>query len=130
MTKVDLMKNTIRINSFSNNYFTASHSGEFDFAKKYRKIKAGGIILTSVGTATVISGAILIKKDNDLAKVNQNRKDRSMNYGLGMGLLAVGVPGVLSGVPMWIIGNRKMKKALNNVDVCATPVSSGIVYYF
>lgn len=129
-----------KVDQFNNNTFTISRScrlslylyqyQETDPVKRYRKMKAGGIVLTTVGTAATIAGGLLIKKDNNLGTANPNRKDRSMNYGFGIGLVAVGVPAVLSGVPMWIIGDRKLKKNRGAVSIQTSPVSTSLVYTF
>ncbi len=93
-------------------------------------MKTGGIVLTAVGVAATAAGSLLIKKDNDLGKSDPNRKDASMNYGLGIGLIAVGAPGVLSGVPLWIIGDHKLKRVQGGVAIQASRVSAGLFYKF
>lgn len=128
--KIDLAKATSDLSKSSVIYSLPNPYREIDPLKRYKKMRAGGIALTAFGTAATIAGGLLIKKDNDLGKANPSRKDASMNYGLGIGLIAVGVPGILSGVPMWIVGDRKLKKVINNVGIKASPASAGLVYKF
>lgn len=129
IVKVDLSKNHVAL-SHSPTFNNIPPRGETDPVKRYKKMKAGGIVLTAVGVAATAAGSLLIKKDNDLGKSDPNRKDASMNYGLGIGLIAVGASGVLSGVPLWIIDDRKLKREHRSVAIQASRVSAGLVYKF
>ena len=101
-----------------------------DPVKRYKKLRTSGIVLSVVGTSVTMAGGLGIKKDKDLGKTNPNRKDASMYKGMGVGLIGVGAAGVLSGIPLWIIGDHKLKKAKENVFIHASPVSAGLGYKF
>lgn len=128
--KIDLPKTIIVA---TNNLLTTQNGLPIiktDPIKKYKRLRNGGIVLTVSGTALIAAGGLLIDKDNRMKKESPNRKDRSANYGLGLGLTILGATGLLSGVPMWIIGDSKFKKAVRNVDLRVSPTSSAIVYKF
>lgn len=131
---VSLYKNKLSRLKFSLIDIPMAYVQPTDFQKKslrnYTKMRNAGIFLTSAGIVASITGVFFIKKDNNLAKETPVRKDRSINYGFGVGLLTAGVTGTVLGVPILIVGNHKLKTTLRKIGLRISSLEAGVVYKF
>lgn len=107
--------------------------------RKFKKMRTGGIILTSVGAGLIIGGTALIidgNNQNDGYNFNGDYYDGDFTDGDGKIIAgAVGIAfGVLStggGITMWAIGNKKMKKyGGGQISVQPTKNGLGLAYRF
>ncbi|ULT45211.1 hypothetical protein KRR40_19120 [Niabella defluvii] len=101
---------------FTNNAKISFDYNEEKF-RKFKKLRTGGIILTSVGAGLIIGGTALIidgNNQNDGYNFTGDYYDGDLTDGDGKIVAgAVGIAfGALStagGITMWVIGNKKMK---------------------
>ncbi|MCH5716730.1 hypothetical protein [Niabella hibiscisoli] len=113
---------------FTNNTAATFNYNEEKY-RKFKKMRTGGIILTSVGAGLIIGGTALIIDGND----QNNGYNFSGDYydgdltdgdgkivagalGIAFGALSVG-----GGITMWVIGNNKMKNMVEDKCPCSPP---------
>jgi len=99
---------------------------------KFKKMRNGGIVLTSVGAGMLMGGtALLIDGAND---DNYDYWDDEYTDGkivAGALGLVVGALSVGGGITMWVIGNNKMKKyGGGNVQLIPTKNGIRLAYRF
>ncbi|MEO8761024.1 MAG: hypothetical protein ABI388_07070, partial [Bacteroidia bacterium] len=99
-------------------------------ASKYKGLKIGGIILSSVGAAAIIGGIVLHAD----GVVQQNNPNASLGVGFpqkfgGTALIVVGGLAFIGGIVMIEIGYSKEKEgAKNRISVAVAPTSFKIAY--
>lgn len=107
--------------------------------RKFKKLRTGGIILTSVGAGLIIGGTALIidgNNENDGYNFAGDYYDGDLTDGDGKIVAgAVGIAfGALStagGITMWAIGNKKMKKyGGGQISVQSAKNGLGLAYKF
>lgn len=107
--------------------------------RKFKKLRTGGIILTSVGAGLIIGGTALIidgNNENDGYNFSGDYYDGDLTDGDGKIVAgAVGIAfGALSaggGITMWAIGNKKMKKyGGGQMSIQSTKNGLGLAYKF
>ena len=106
--------------------------------RKFKKMRTGGIVLTSVGAGMLIGGiALLVDGGNDLDNYYWNEHDYD-SYNDSDGKLIAGAVGVVmgslsigGGITMWVIGNNKMKKyGGGSVQLQSSKNGVGLAYTF
>ncbi|HOZ83936.1 MAG TPA: hypothetical protein PK191_00510 [Niabella sp.] len=106
--------------------------------RRFRKMRTGGIVLTSMGAGLIFVGAALIQSANNDSYYTDYDDDyyyhiEDSDGKIIGGALCIGA-GVLSmggGITMWIIGNNKMKKyGGGSVTLKNTKSGVGLVYNF
>lgn len=108
-----------------------------DRYRKFKKMRTGGIVLTSVGAALMGSGIALIA-----AGVSENDNVNYSNYDVydmtsgddkivgGALCLATGFLSTGGGITMWVIGNKKMKKYSSGATLQVNPGKLSLAYKF
>ncbi|HTG57512.1 MAG TPA: hypothetical protein VL943_14645 [Niabella sp.] len=131
------------INSAQKSIFTSNNTTTFNYNeekyRKFKKMRTGGIILTSVGAGLIIGGTALIidgNNQNDGYNFSGDYYDGDLTDGDGKIVAgAVGIVfGALSvggGITMWVIGNNKMKKyGGGQMSIQPTKNGLGLAYRF
>ncbi|WP_114791893.1 hypothetical protein U0035_15165 [Niabella yanshanensis] len=107
--------------------------------RKFKKLRTGGIILTSVGAGLIIGGTALIidgNNQNDGYNFSGNYYDGDLTDGDGKIVagavgIAFGALSVGGGITMWVIGNNKMKKyGGGQMSIQPTKNGLGLAYKF
>jgi hypothetical protein len=86
-----------------------------------RGLATAGWWLTGVGAALLTIGAIVVIADAPGSVSNQGNDDPSFTWGftafLGAPLLAVGLAGLVAGIPMGVVGRRRARRLQLDPDV-------------
>jgi hypothetical protein len=123
---------------FSNNAATTFNYNEEKY-RKFKKMRTGGIILTSVGAGLIIGGtALIIDGNNQNGGYNFNGDYYDGDLTDGDGKIVAGAVGIVfgalsvgGGITMWAIGNKKMKKyGGGQMSVQPTKNGLGLAYKF
>ena len=104
---------------------------------RFKKLRTGGIVLTSIGAGFMITGSALIISDNN---ENEGYNDDIYDEGLtsddakslaGAVAIVFGAVTTAGGITMWIIGNNKMKKyGAGQISVQPSKNGLGLAYRF
>ena len=87
-----------------------------DMCLRYRAVETGGIVMTILGGASLVTGGVLLNKGNQVNKAtDDNAKSRSDSHLRAGGTAAIAIGGIslAAGMPMIAIGAVKSKKACN-----------------
>lgn len=123
---------------FTNNTAATFNYNEEKY-RKFKKMRTGGIILTSVGAGLIIGGTALIidgNNQNDGYNFSGNYYDGDLTDGDGKIVagalgIAFGALSVGGGITMWVIGNNKMKKyGGGQMSIQPTKNGVGLAYKF
>lgn len=96
--------------------------------RKFKKMRTAGMVLTGVGAGLITAGIVLA---NSAKNYDEDDWGGSFADGVGSAIcIVLGAASVGGGVTMWVIGNNKMKKYGNALNLQSTKNGLGLVYSF
>ncbi len=133
----------INVEGSHKSIFTDNTAATFNYNeekyRKFKKMRTGGIILTSVGAGLIIGGtALIIDGNNQNGGYNFNGDYYDGDLTDGDGKIVAGALGIAfgalsvgGGITMWVIGNNKMKKyGGGQMSLQPTKNGLGLAYKF
>ncbi len=108
--------------------------------RKFKRMRTTGIVLTGVGAGLLTGGIVLLSsgiKENDGEWETSGGTIYMDADSPGAGKVVLGTVGIIlgvtsagGGITLWVIGNNKMKKYGNAVNLQSTKQGLGLAYSF
>ncbi|MBX3242439.1 MAG: hypothetical protein KIT80_04815 [Chitinophagaceae bacterium] len=96
--------------------------------RKFKKMRTAGMVLTGVGVGLITTGIVL---GNSSRNYDEDDWGGSFTDAVGGAIcILLGTVSTGGGVTFWIIGNNKMKKYGNTVNLQSTKNGLGLAYSF
>lgn len=118
-------------------FFNGSTDSYFNYNeekyRRFKKLRTGGIVLTSVGAGLIAGGtALIIDGNNQNGGYNFTGDYNEGDFSDGDGKIVVGAVGIVfgalstaGGITMWAIGSKKMKK-YGGGQMSVQPTKNGV----